>query len=65
MTMTFEEHSQECNEYLAKLVGKKVLEIEFKPYDSDCWRLYMTTDKGKMVMTFCRDWQCPEIEYRE
>ena len=54
--MKFEEHAQECNEALTKLVGKKILEIQYKPYDNDCWRLYITTNKGKMVMTFCRNW---------
>ncbi len=63
--MKFEERTQECNDALNKLVGKKILEIEFKPYDNNCWRLYITTDKGKMVMTFCRDWTCPEIEHRK
>jgi len=63
--MKFEERTQECNEALNKLVGKKILEIEFKPYDNDCWRLYITSDKGKMVMTFCNDWTCPEVEYRK
>jgi hypothetical protein len=63
--MTIEEHAQECNEALSKLVGKKVLGIEFKPYNNDCWRLYINTDKGNMVMSFCRDWSCPEVELRE
>lgn len=62
--MKFEEHAQECNEALSKLVGKKILEIQYKPYDNDCWRLYITTDKGKLVMSFCRNWVCPEVEHR-
>jgi hypothetical protein len=62
--MKFEEHEQECNEALTKLVGKKILEIQYKPYDNDCWRLYITTNEGKMVMTFCRNWNCPEVEHR-
>jgi len=45
--MKFEERTHECNEALNKLVGKKILEIEFKPYDNDCWRLYITSDKGR------------------
>jgi hypothetical protein len=63
--MTFEEHVQECNEALGRLVGKKVLEIKFKPYENNCWRLYINTDKGNMVMSFCRDWSCPEVESRK
>ena len=63
--MTFEEHARECNEALSKLVGKKVLEIKFKPYNNNCWRLYINTDKGNMVMSFCRDWSCPEVENRD
>ena len=63
--MTFEEHAQECNEALGKLIGKKVLEIKFKPYNNNCWRLYINTDKWDMVMSFCRDWSCPEVESRD
>lgn len=63
--MTLEEHAQECNDALGRLVGKKVLEIKFKPYENNCWRLYINTDKGNMVMSFCRDWSCPEVESRE
>lgn len=63
--MKFEEHTQECNEALKELVGKKVLDIKFKPYNNNCWRLYITTDSGKMVMSFCKDWSCPEVENRD
>ena len=63
--MTFEEHAQECNDALSRIIGKKVLEIKFKPYENNCWRLYINTDKGDMVMSFCRDWSCPEVESRE
>jgi hypothetical protein len=63
--MKFEEHAQECNEALNELVGKKVLDIEFKPYHNNCWRIYITTDSGKMVMSFCKDWSCPEVENRD
>ena len=63
--MTFEEHAQECNAALSKLIGKKVLEVKFKPYNNNCWRLYINTDKGDMVMSFCRDWSCPEVESRD
>lgn len=62
--MKFEEHAQECIEALEKLVGKKILDVKFKPYNNDCWRLYIKTDKGEMVMSFCRDWSCPEVEHR-
>jgi hypothetical protein len=63
--MKMEEHTQECNNALSMLVGKKILEIEFKPYNNDCWRLYITTNTGKMVMSFCRNWICPEVESRQ
>ena len=63
--MKFEEHALECNEALNRLVGKKILKVQYKPYDKDCWRLYITTDKGKMVMSFCRNWACPEVEHRD
>lgn len=59
------EQTKECKEALAKLVGKKILEIDFKSYDDECWRVYINTDKGKMVMTFCKKWSCPVVEMRE
>ncbi len=62
--MKFEEHAQECNEALSELIGKKILEIKFKPFDNNCWRIYITTDDGKMVLSFCKDWSCPEVENR-
>jgi hypothetical protein len=62
--MAIEEHIQECQEVIGELKGKKILDAKFKPYNHDCWRLYLTTDKGKLVMTFCNDWECPAIEYR-
>ncbi len=58
------EHIHECNEALSTLVGKKILDILYKPYNDNCWRLYITTSEGKVVMTFCRDWVCPEVELR-
>ena len=58
------EHMQECQEALQKLIGKTIVDIRFKPQNSDCWRLYITTDTGKMVMTFCKDWMCPVVEHR-
>jgi hypothetical protein len=63
--MGIEEHAAECQEALEKLVDKKVLDIKFKPYNHNCWRLYINTDKGKLVMTFCEDWTCPVVEYRD
>lgn len=63
--MGIEEHAEECQEALQKLANKKVLDIKFKPYNNDCWRLYINTDKGKLVMTFCNDWTCPVVEYRD
>lgn len=62
--MTIDEQIEECQDALEKLTGKKILEIKFKPYNHNCWRLYITTDKGKLVMTFCKDWKCPIIEHR-
>lgn len=63
--MKFEERAQECNEALNELIGKKVLEIKFKPYDNNCWRIYVRTDRGNMVMSFCENWSCPEVENRD
>jgi hypothetical protein len=59
-----EEQSHECKEVLEKLVGKKVVGIDFKTYENECWRIYITTDQGQMVMTFCKDWGCPVVEDR-
>lgn len=54
-----------CQEALEKLLDKKILDVSFKTRDSDCWRLHINTDKGEMVMTFCKDWVCPVVEYRD
>jgi len=54
-----------CQEALEKLLGKKILDVKFKTYNNDCWRLHIDTDKGEMVMTFCKDWSCPAVEYRK
>ena len=62
--MKLEEHAQECNDALSDLIGKKILDVEFKPIDTDCWKLYITTNTGKLVMSFCKTWSCPEIENR-
>ncbi|MDI6703017.1 hypothetical protein U2150_07590 [Methanothermobacter wolfeii] len=61
MTSSFE---RECAENLMELVGRKVVDVRFKVYDDECWRIYIITDSGKMVMTFCRDWKCPVVEKR-
>jgi len=53
--MTIEESIQECHEAIEKLECKKIIDVRFKPCNHDCWRLYLTTDKGKIVMTFCKD----------
>jgi len=55
---------KECQEALEKLIDKKIVDVNFKTYDDDCWRLHIDTDKGEMVMTFCKDWVCPVVEYR-
>jgi len=54
---------ENCQKALKKLLDKKIVDVKFKTHD-DCWRLHIDTDKGKMVMTFCRDWSCPVVEYR-
>jgi hypothetical protein len=63
--MNLEEHAQECNDALNDLVGKKIMDIEFKPVDNNCWKLYITTNTGKLVMSFCNSWSCPEVENRK
>jgi len=63
--MTKEEHAKECQEQLEKLKGKKVMDCSFHAYENNCWRLYIVTDAGKMVMTFCPDWSCPVVEHHE
>lgn len=60
-----DEQKRECKQELEKLVGKKILEIDFRTYNNECWRVYLNTDKGKMVMTFCKKWSCPVVEMRE
>ena len=65
MLMTNEEHAKECQEQLKKLTGKKVVDCSFRAYNNNCWRLYIVTDTGKMVMTFCQDWSCPVVEHHE
>jgi hypothetical protein len=63
--MNLEEHAQECNNALSDLIGKEILDIEFKSIDINCWKLYITTNTGKMVMSLCKNWSCPEVENRK
>ena len=62
--MAINEQIVECRDAFEKLVGKKILDIKFKPCNNDCWRLYITTDKDKLVMTFCKGWKCPVTQYK-
>lgn len=62
--MKAEEHTKEFKKALGKLTGKKIVDITFKPYNSNCLRIYITTNNGKVVMSFCRDWKHPELELR-
>ena len=56
---------KECKEALAKLVGKKVMDIRFEVQgrEKDCWRFYIGTDDGVFTMTFCREWECPVVSH--
>ena len=63
--MNLEEHTQECNNALSDLIGKEILDIEFKPVDNNCWKLYINTNSGRMVMSSCKNWSCPEVENRK
>ena len=65
VTMVMNEQVEECQDALKKLIGKKIVEIKFKPYNHDCWKLFITTDKDELVMTFCRDWKCPVTQYKD
>ena len=62
--MVINEQIKECQDSLEKLIGKKIVEIKFKPYNHDCWKLFITTDKDELVMTFCSDWKCPVTQYK-
>ena len=62
--MVINEQVEECQDALRMLIGKKIVDIKFKPYDHDCWKLFITTDKDELVMTFCKDWKCPVTQYR-
>lgn len=50
---------------LEKLVDKKIVKVSLKSHDEDCWRMHIDTDKGRVVLTYCKDWKCPIVEYRE
>lgn len=54
-----------CQEDLKKLIDKKIVNVSFKSYNEDCWRVHIDTDNGRVVMTFCRDGACPVVEYRK
>ncbi len=54
-----------CQEDLEKLIDRKIVAVSFKSYDDDCWRMHIDTDKGRVVVTFCRNWKCPVVEYRK
>ncbi|BDH80070.1 MAG TPA: hypothetical protein GXX31_01105 [Methanothermobacter sp.] len=54
----------DCRENLKKLIGKRILDVEFKFYDDECWRIHLDTDDGSFVMTFCKSWTCPIVEHR-
>lgn len=56
---------KDCRKALEKLVDKKIVNVSFKSHDEDCWRIHIDTDKGRVVMTFCRDWKCPVVEYHK
>jgi len=63
--MDINERIHECQEAIDLLVDKKILDVEFKPYNNNCWRLYIITNKGKLILTSCKDWDCPAIEKRD
>ncbi len=61
--MTLQEQLNDCKETLTQLVGKKVKDVDFKSSE-ECWRIYIYTDQGKIVMSYCHGWVCPAIEHR-
>ncbi|MGI6483316.1 MAG: hypothetical protein ACOX08_08605 [Methanobacterium sp.] len=63
--MPDQNHVKECQEHIKKLEGRKVMSCSFKAYENNCWRFYIVTDKGKLVMTFCPNWACPVVEHHE
>ncbi len=63
--MDIEERIHECQEAVDLLVDKKILDIKFKPYNHRCWKLFIITDQGNLVLTFCKDWDCPAIEKKD
>lgn len=62
--MDMDQHEKECQDALSDFKGTKIDDIWFKSFNENCWRLYIITDKGKMVMTFCKEWHCPVVESR-
>lgn len=62
--MKMNQHEKECQDALKDFKGTKIHDIWFKAFNEDCWRLYIITDKAKMVMTFCTEWHCPVVESR-
>ncbi len=62
--MKIDEHLAECQKTFEKLIDKKVIDVKLKLHDHDCWEIYITTDKGKFVVTFCKGWICPMVELR-
>ena len=61
--MTQQEQLNDCKKTLEKLVGKKVKNVDFKSSE-ECWRIYIYTDQGKIVMSYCNGWVCPAVEHR-
>ncbi len=55
----------ECKKNLEKLIGKKIVKVDFKIYDDECWRIHLSTDEGRFVMSFCRSWTYPIVEHRK
>ncbi len=63
--MHLDQQHQECQEALEKLQGRKVLAISFETHNDKCWSLHIETDKGNLVMTYCKTWNCPVVQHRE
>ncbi|MBU4534530.1 MAG: hypothetical protein KKF16_01585 [Euryarchaeota archaeon] len=61
--MTQQEQLKDCKKTLQQLVGKNVKNVDFETSE-DCWRIYIHTDQGKIVLSFCKGWFCPVVEHR-